>query len=195
MATWYTEFMDTSTPKIIRREILGILYESYLEDPLQMLTPTDITERGSVRIKELVSNAYYLHDLDLIELMVGYNPPLFAATRILPKGIELFEDREALDKLFPLGPALPSGDITQLIKLMLNLAEEADQTDLEGTQKVWLLRDVNRLRALLSVSEKEWDSEEILSTLHWLDGFFMEQENVPLPSLELIKTILHQKIL
>ena len=180
---------------MVRREILGILYESYLEDPLQMLTPTDITERGSVRIKELVSNAYYLHDLDLIELMVGYTPPLFAATRILPKGIELFEDREALDKIFPIGPALPSGDITQLIRLMMKLGQEADQTELVGTQKDWLIKDVNRLRTLLSVPEKEWNSEDILSTLHWLDGFFMEQENVPLPSLELIKTMLHDKIL
>lgn len=187
--------MNTATPKIIRREILGILYESYLEDPLQMLTPTDITERGSIRTKDLVSNAYYLHDLDLIELMVGYNPPLFAATRILPKGIELFEDREALDKLFPLGPSLPSGDMTQLIGLMLKLGEEADRTELQGSQKNWLLKDVERLRTLLIIPEKEWDSEDILSTLQWLDGFFMEQENVPLPSLELMKTILHEKLL
>ena len=94
----------------------------------------------------------------------------------------MFEDRGALDKLFPLGPSLPSGDMTQLIRLMLKLGEEADQTELQGTQKNWLLKDVDRLRTLLTISEKEWDSEEILSTLQWLDGFFMEQENVPLPS-------------
>jgi len=187
--------MIGSTPKMIRREILGVLYETFLEDPLLMLSPTDITERSTVTVKELVSNAYYLHDLHLIELMVGYTPPLFAATRILPKGIELFEDRDQMEKMFPIGPQVPAGDITELVKLILKLGEEADNAALDGTQKNWLLKDVNRLRSLLNAPEKDWEEDAIISTLHWLDGFFMDQENVPLPSLELIKTILHDKLL
>ena len=95
--------MSSKNPRLIRRIVMEQLYASFLEDPMQMLTPTDITDTGKVTITELIPCAHYLADRNLIELMVGYNPPLFAATRIAPEGIDLIEDPLEFDRLFGLG--------------------------------------------------------------------------------------------
>ena len=80
---------------------MELLYDCFQQDPLQMLSPSEILDYGTIDRKDLIPNAYYLHDRDLIELMIGYNPPSFAATRIAPLGIDLCEDAAEFNKLFP----------------------------------------------------------------------------------------------
>jgi len=75
------------------------------------------------------------------------------------------------------------------------LAEEAEKSSLDGQAREWLLNDITLLREELTQPEDYWRSEHILARLQWLDGFFMHEENVPLPSLETLKTILQEKLM
>ncbi len=192
---WYTEHMDYENPKRVRRELLTILYESFLENPLQMLSPSDIREKRTIEVRDLVSSAHYLHERNYIEMMVGYTPPLFAATRIAPLGIDLFENVVAFNQMFPLSPQKHSEQAAAIIPLMLSLAKEAEATSLAGERRDWMLADIRKLREALSQPEENWSSVEILTQLQWLDGFFMPEENAPLPSLERLKTILHERLM
>jgi hypothetical protein len=187
--------MEHANPKLVRRELLTILYDSFLEDPLQMLSPSDITERGTIQHRDLIASAHYLHERNYIEMMVGYNPPMFAATRIAPSGIDLYEDYEAFNRMFPEKPVKHNERASAIITLMLALAREAESTALDGERRAWLLADIRELRETLCKPEGTWNGAEILCRLQWLDGFFMSEENAPLPSLEKLKTILHDRLL
>lgn len=160
-----------------------------------MLSPTDILDYGTIESKDLIPNAYYLHDRNLIELMIGYNPPSFAATRIAPSGIDLYEDPAKFDKLFPPKLATESPTTADIITVILQLAEEAELSSMSGQARKWLLNDINILREELTQPENYWRADKILARLQWLDGFFMHEENVSLPALETLKTILHEKLL
>lgn len=187
--------MAISHPKLVRRTLMVLLYDCFQVDPLQMLSPTEILEYGTISSKDLLPNAYYLHDRDFIELMVGYNPPSFAATRIAPMGIDLYEDTAEFDKLFPPELVIESPTTASVVTVILKMVEEAEQSVLIGQSREWLLNDINALREELTQPEKQWRAEHILARLQWLDGFFMHEENVSLPSLETLKTILHEKLI
>ncbi|MCX8063783.1 MAG: hypothetical protein N3G21_01260, partial [Candidatus Hydrogenedentes bacterium] len=92
-------------PKAIRRWILIKLYERYLENPTEMLGPEDFLETGLIDKKQLSVNIHDLYDMQFVELITGYNPPMFVAARITPKGIDLIENPREFDTLFPEFPA------------------------------------------------------------------------------------------
>jgi hypothetical protein len=192
---WYTRFMNTSHPKQVRRILMSMLYGCFQQDPMQMLSPVEILDHGTIDRKDLIPNAHYLHDRKLIELMIGYNPPTFAATRIAPLGIDLIEDAAEFDKLFPPELVVESETTSSIVTIILKMADEAEESALKGQAKDWLMRDLEALREELVVPESYWKPDVILARLQWLDGFFMHEENVSLPSLESLKTILHKKLL
>ena len=74
--------MPSQNPKYVRGRILQILYEHFLDDPMKMLTPEDILSDESIERENLAASAIYLHDRGLIELAIGYAPPLFASARM-----------------------------------------------------------------------------------------------------------------
>ena len=191
---WYTWGMEISHPKMVRRTLMALLYDCFQVDPLQMLSPTEILDYGTIAPGDLIPNAYYLHDRNLIELMVGYNPPSFAATRIAPLGIDLIENVVEFDRLFPPKLNIENATTASVVAVVLQLAAEAEQSGLTGQARDWLLKDINALREELTEPEKLWRAEHILSRIQWLDGFFMHEENVSLPSLETLKTILHDRL-
>jgi hypothetical protein len=180
--------MPVADPKHARRVILTVLYESYQRDPMFMMTPSDMADASALLIDDLAPNCHYLHERDFIELIMGYNPPLFAAARIAPEGIDLYEDRTRFERLFSRGPGARSEDTHALIPLLMSLAQEAESTRLEGLRREWLLRDVTRLRDLVRGPEKDWDADAILTALGWLKGF--TQDGVAMPSLDKIGEIM-----
>ena len=183
--------MKKTNPKAVRRRIITILYELYLEDPLRMMSPDDIVEDGTLDLEDLAPNCHYLHDRKLIELMVGYNPPMFAATRIAPEGIDLFEDRAAFDRQFPVGLDETALRAPNVIPLLMQLAREADQSSVAGIQREWLLRDITHLRDELRQPERDWRADVILNDLRWLEGFFEGDDTArELPSLGRLKDML-----
>jgi len=183
--------MNASDPKSVRRSIMRVLYESYQHDPLQMMTPSDIADAAALLIDQLAPNCHYLHDRNLIELMMGYNPPLFAAARISPEGIDLYEDRKRFQEYFALGTSHDGAGLRRVVRATFELAEQAEYAPLEGLRKEWLLRDITRLREMLRRPESEWDAAGILNALHWLAGFEVSGD---LPALADLESMLRERL-
>lgn len=182
--------MERVNPKLVRRRILEILYDEYQKDPLHMLTPYDIADHGTIVIDDLTPNCYYLHDRSLVELMVGYNPPLFDAVRIAPMGIDLYENVSEFDKNFPRDPSESRLRAPNVIPLMMQLAREGEKCGLKGIRRDWLLRDLSHLRDELRRPEEEWRADAIFLDLQWMEGCFDGKDDSVLPSLEELKAML-----
>lgn len=183
--------MEPLSPKLIRRRILLHLYQQYLADPLHMVTPEDILDKGLVPRDQLAPNAYYLHDRGLVELMVGYKQPLFAATRISPKGIDLVEDTGEFNRIFPEKDTGETQHQHEILSVLLRVAEEADQAA-AGVRREWLLRDLRRLRDELRMPVEQWHADLVKRLLRWLDDYFDEGAEARLPSLRRLKGLLSE---
>lgn len=155
-----------------------MLYERYLKDPLEMLTPEDVVAESLVPREDILANIHYLGDKGYVELMMGYNPPWFAAVRITAKGIDLVENRYEFNLHYPPAP----GDIEEanaaVPLLMERLVEEADFSPLDGEERKCLLRDVMYLRDELARPVVRWRERVITTMLQWIEGYFEEPETV-----------------
>ena len=162
-----------------------------------MLTPEDILSDTSIERGDLAANAYYLHDSGLIELMVGYSPPLFAATRIKPAGIDLVEDAAALNARFPAAPETTNQAAMDAIASVLELAKEIEASALDGIRRDWLLQDVQGLRNELRKPLDHWDGEAIWNRLNWVGHYFGGEPEAHLSSLsplmEAVRSILETR--
>lgn len=175
--------------KSIRRRVLIALYDRYFLDPMDMLSPEDLMEESLLGREELLPNVYYLHDRQLVEVMIGYNPPMFAAARITAKGIDLVENGYEFNLLFPEQPGQQEADTADIPVLVERLVEEADFAALDGEARKCLLRDVQYLREELARPAARWRREVIYAVLYWLEQWFDEPEQV-LPSLPRLRAAL-----
>jgi len=178
-----------SHPKSVRRRLLTILYEHYNADPLEMLTPEDLLEDGTIARGDLLSNAFYLHDRNLIELMMGYNPPMFAASRITAKGIDLVENRFEFNLQFPPAPDEEEQAMAEVPLLLERLVQEADFSALDGEKRKSLLRDVQYLREELCRPVERWRKHVAKTVVGWIETYF-DNVDVVLPSLRELKAYL-----
>jgi len=185
--------INSRHPKSVRRRLLMVLYENYLKDPLNLLTPEDLLADGTIAREDLAANAFYLHDHALIKLMIGYNPPMFAAAHITAKGIDLVENHYELNLLFPAVPGADEEDTAELPVLVERLVEEADFSPLDGEARMSLLRDVQYLRDELARPVARWRTQVLASVLDWIGGHF-EDPGAYLPSLGKIRGILGDKL-
>jgi hypothetical protein len=184
--------MAVNTPKEVRGRILTVLYDTFQRDPLVMMTPSDIADEARLRMEVLAANCHYLHDRNFIELMMGYNPPLFAAARIAPEGIDLYEDRKRFKRFFS-EDASDHADVTaEVIPLVMALGREAETAPLTGLKREWLLADLSRLRDLLRRPQDTWDADHIRNALQWLEG--QAGPDAPLPSLAALAAALARRI-
>ncbi len=163
-----------------------MLYARYLENPLDMLDPEDFLEGGKMGRKDLVVNMHYLGDRGLVELMMGYSPPMFAAVRITADGIDLIENRFAFNLRFPPAPGHAEEASADLPRLLESLVEEADFSPLDGEARQSLLRDVQFLRDELARPVARWRRPVIEAVLGWAAGPFDQPAEV-LPSLPLLQ--------
>jgi len=155
-------------PKYVRRRMMLIVYSRYLRDPLEMLAPEDFYGPDGVTREELVANIHYLADRKLIELMIGYNPPLFAAARITANGIDLVENRFHFNLRFPPEPGQLEEAYADLPLLVEQLAEEAEFATLDGEARYALLRDVQYLREEIARPAPRWRRSVISTVLGWI---------------------------
>jgi hypothetical protein len=180
-------------PKGVRRRLLMKLYEAYFKNPLDMLSPQDIMEDGVLTREDLLSSVYYLSDRQLIEMMIGYNPPMFAAARITAKGIDLVENHYEFNLMFPPDADEATTETVELPILVERLVEEADFSALDGEARKCLLRDVQYLRDELSRPESRWRLHVITSLIEWIEGPFKGHDE-GLPSLAKIREILDSRL-
>ncbi|HRZ16708.1 MAG TPA: hypothetical protein P5141_04015, partial [Candidatus Hydrogenedentes bacterium] len=97
----YNPDMSDRHYRHIRRTLLKALYEQYREDPLEMVEPERLLPKVDGDRRSLMFNMHYLSDRGLVEMMLGYRPPLFSGARITADGIDLVENRTLFDAKYP----------------------------------------------------------------------------------------------
>jgi len=173
---WYTLVMKHPHPKSVRRRILQMLYDRYVENPLSLSLPDELLEDGSIPRDALFVNACYLHDAGLIEVKHGYVPNMFDACRIAPAGIDLVESRVEFDLRFPPHPDTIEEHASRVPSLMERIVEEAEFAPLDGEARRCLLRDVHYLREEVVRPVERWRREVIWTVIEWLEGWFDHPE-------------------
>jgi hypothetical protein len=159
-----------------------MLYEQYLADPLRMLTPEEMLEDDGLTRQTLATNSHYLHDRGYIEMLTGYNPPLFAAARISPQGIDLIENAERFRELFGQDAPVVDAVNVQGPRLVLNVAEAVEALGISDVRKQWLLDDLRRLRDEFRKEPQERREDVVRACLRAVAEYFDEDPAVALPS-------------
>lgn len=144
-----------------------------------MLTPEEILAYNSVKREDLMANMHYLKDRGLVELMMGYRPPLFAASRITADGIDLVENHYEFNLRFP--PSLDELEkMSEKIPILVErLVEEADFTSIDGEKRRALLRDVQFLRDELTRPVQRWRKDVVRTVLSWIEEHPDDPEELP----------------
>jgi hypothetical protein len=181
--------MTTPHPKSIRRRLLALLYEQYQKDPLNMLNPEDFLALEGIDRNNLVFNIHYLHDRQLVELMIGYSPPMFAAARITADGIDLIENQFQFDLRFPPMPNEMEEATAEIPTLIERLIEEAELAPLDGEARQCLLRDVQILRDEIARPAERWRQSVLTSVMSWIAAPF-DEVGETLPTFTKIATLL-----
>ncbi len=89
------------TNQELRRKILQMLYTRFTEHPYHRITPKEFTENLGVTQRTLDFNIIYLEEKGYVELQKPLEGSIFVGARITPKGIDLVEDKDQLNSLFP----------------------------------------------------------------------------------------------
>jgi hypothetical protein len=181
--------MSILHPKAVRRYVLQVLYEAYMADPLEMLSPDDFLCRGQITRHGLAVSMHYLRDDGLAEVMLGYRPPLFVSARITTKGIDLVENRYQFDRRFPPEVTETGDGLESVPALMEQLIAEADLCSLERGSREGLLRDVQYLRGELARPFHLWRHDVVERLLEWIAAPF-NGDLEEMPSLPALREIL-----
>ncbi len=164
---------------------MQVLYDTYMDDPLVMLSPEDFLSGGQVERHDLAVNMHYLRDDGLVEVMLGYRPPLFISARITTKGIDLVENRYEFDRRFPRDMPQGEASLSSVPELIEQLVVEADLCSLDRPRRLTLFRDIQYLREELAQPGDAWRPEVIAKSLEWIAAPFADREGLPtLPRLQ-----------
>ncbi len=161
--------MPIPPAKSVRRVLLTTLYQAYFEDPLNVLMPEDFLHHESVDRDALVANMHYLHDRGLVELKMGYQPPLFASARITADGIDLVENEFEFELRFPAELGAAELTVVSVPYIVERMVEEAELSPLDGEARRALLRDVQYLRDELARPVNRWRTHVIEAVVAWLE--------------------------
>ncbi|HNR33159.1 MAG TPA: hypothetical protein PKI11_19875 [Candidatus Hydrogenedentes bacterium] len=177
----------------MRRKLLQILYGHYMSDPLDVLGPEVFLEEGGMTRQELGVNMHYLADRGFVEMMIGYNPPLFAGVRIRPEGIDLVENHFEFNLRFPPGIDELEKGLAEMPVLVERLVEQADLSPLDGELRRRLQRDVQYLRDEVARPLALWRPHVIRAVLDWIAEPF-EDPAANLPALPRLKEVLLEEL-
>ena len=176
--------------KALRRMILELLYQAYLDDPLRMVEPETFFALPPLDRNNIIPNMHYLSDRKLVEMMLGYAPPMFAAVRITAAGIDLVEHRFQFNLEFPVVGAGPDSEIPALLE---RLVEEGDFLPIDGLARRQLLGDIQFLRDELSRPVERWRHRLVQALLDAL-AEHRDRAGQPLDSLEGLSVAVHSLI-
>lgn len=129
-----------------------------------MVEPEAFYVSPEISKQTIVPNMHYLADRKLVEMMMGYKPPMFSAVRITPEGIDLVENRFEFDRQFPGRPG--GGEGAESIPFLLErLVEEGDFVPVDGTARRQLLGDILYLREELNLPADRWRPNVVAALL------------------------------
>ena len=173
--------MNARHAKSVRRQLLTLMYEAFMADPLRMMAPVDFFDHGLDK-HDLAVNMHYLMDAKLAEVMLGYTPPLFTGARITPAGIDLVEHTYAFDLRFPPKPDHGESLAAQIPTLVEQLVDQAELCPMDLDHRHALLRDVNYIRSEIARPVGRWRWETVSHMLE-LIGAAANDPDEELPAL------------
>ena len=183
----YNRGMSDRHYRHIRRALLKALYQQYREDPLEMVEPERLLPTVAGDRRDLMFNMHYLADRGLVEMMLGYRPPLFSGARITANGIDLVENRIVFDAKYPPLPDQCEAERADLPLLLAQLADEAEFCAVDGEVRRALLRDVAYLQDEAARPAARWRAGVMLAVLDGISGMLPEPgDGEALPSLEAV---------
>jgi len=185
--------MKHTDHKAIRRAILETLYAAYLSDPLRMVEPEALFARPPITRENIIPNIHYLYDRKLVEMMMGYTPPMFSAVRITTTGIDMVEDRYTFNLQFPEQPDGTGEAESAIPYLVEQLVAQGDLTPLDGWTRRQLLGDIQFLRTEVAQHRSQWRPEVIHALLDWIELRHQESDG-GLAALSPLRAALNQTL-
>lgn len=139
----------------VRRRILEILYEQFVEHPYNRTTPKEFKERLGISLRDLNYNIIYLEDKCLIELQKPLEGSIFVGARITHRGIDLVEDEYEFDIMFPAfkKTSLPRNVFTQFTLLIDSI--EVDD-NINSDLKELIIENIKQIRNELKKTEPSY---------------------------------------
>lgn len=174
--------MPETNHKAVRRAILELLYQTYLDDPLCMVEPEVFFQSEAINRKSIVPNMHYLADRKLVEMMMGYCPPMFSAVRITARGMDLVENRFEFNLQFPAAAREEEQGLDAIPWLLERLVEEGDFAPIDGIGRRQLLGDILYLRGELSLPRDRWRIALVRAVIEGVDDLATRSGH-PLPAL------------
>jgi hypothetical protein len=185
--------MPIQHPKSVRRFILQKLYDAYMADPLDMLSPEAFLDGGEIDRHGLAVAIHYLRDDGLVEVMLGYQPPLFTSARITPRGVDVVENEYEFNRRFPPESLLLGEESAGVARWMEQLIAEADLCSLPQPQRAQLLRDLQYLRAEIAQPYEAWRHKVLRRTLKSI-AKLVKDDPVSMPAFEALNAALRSAL-
>ncbi|UCF69868.1 MAG: hypothetical protein JSW49_06615 [candidate division WOR-3 bacterium] len=141
------------TNAAIRRKMLQLLYESFMEHPYNRMTPKELREPLGIGLKELHFNIIYLEEKGYVELSKPLEGSIFVGARITPRGVDLIEDEYEFNVLFPEQTSASSVPNEVLEQFDVLTKQTSEIPDLSDDSKELIIEELKSIQAELNKKE------------------------------------------
>jgi DNA-binding MarR family transcriptional regulator len=184
--------MDVSKNRVIRRKILLTLYEAYQTHPHTMLSPREVMDAAAVTHDGLLRNVFYLEERGFVECLKGFGTTLFGAAKLTAEGVDVVEDAQTLNELFPAEDAAPTGPADELTELFERIRIAALRAPLGQDDIDSLIEELEYLKRSLSRKTTPERMTKIETVLGWISASFDGDESVLQDITRLTELIRHE---
>ena len=170
--------MGVRENRVIRRRILLALYEAYRTHPHVMLSPREVMDAADVTHDELLRNIFYLEERGFVECLKGFGTTLFGAAKLTVQGVDVVEDEDTLNEVFPGGaeaPVTPADELSELFERIRTAARMAPlgQEDIDS-----LTEELEYVKRSLSRTRTPDRMNKIETFFGWISVSFDGNESV-----------------
>jgi len=170
--------MNVAQNRAVRRQMLLVLYHAYQTHPHLMLSPKEVMDAAGVTHDGLVRNIFYLEEHGLVECLKGFGTALFGAAKLTAKGVDLVEDEEKLNALFPVGGAMPARPADELSELFEQIRIDARNAPLGQEDIDTLTDELEFIQRSLERTQTPERMRKIETVLGWIGDSFDGNESV-----------------
>jgi hypothetical protein len=170
--------MDVRKNRAIRRKLLVALYEAYETHPHAMLSPREVMNAADVQYDGLLQNIFYLEERGFVECLKGFGTTLFGAAKLTAEGVDVVEDVQTLNELFPVEGAAPAGPADELTELLERVRIAALRAPLGQEDIDSLVEELEYVRGSLSRTRTPDRLNKIETFLGWISASFDGDQSV-----------------
>jgi DNA-binding MarR family transcriptional regulator len=158
--------------------MLLVLYDAYQTHPHLMLSPKEVMDAAGVTHDELVRNIFYLEEHGLVECLKGFGTALFGAAKLTAQGVDVVEDEEKLNELFPVEGEVPSRPADELSELFERIRIDARIAPLGQEDIDTLIDELEFIRRSLERTRTPERMRKIETLFGWITASFDGNESV-----------------